>query len=301
MTGQQSREVTLTRMIDAPRDLVFRAWTEAEHLSEWWGPEGFTAPKVESDARAGGSFKILMRGPDGTESEVEGTYKEFDPPNRLVTEMAALLTDGTRLLEASATVTFVDHSGKTELTIRQKATALIPEAIAALEGMEVGLLQSLRRLDDLVTGTVGRQIIISRMLEAPRERVFEAFTSEDQVGEWWGPNGFTLTIDHMDVRPGGEWRFTMHGPDGVDYPNLIVYDQVSPPELLSYEHSGADTEDDPGFNASVTFDEYMGTTILTMRLVFASAAARDLVIEKHDAIEGGNQTLGRLAEYLKQG
>jgi uncharacterized protein YndB with AHSA1/START domain len=299
MAGQESREVTLTRIIDAPRDLVFRAWTEAQHLAEWWGPEGFTAPKVESDARAGGSFKIVMRGPDGTESEVEGTYKEFDPPNRLVTQMRGLASDGTPLLDANATVTLTDHGGKTELSIHQRATALLPEAIAMLGGMEVGLLQSLRRLDDVVTGTVGRQIVLGRMLEAPRDRVFEAFTSEEQLSHWWGPTGFTLTTHEISVRPGGTWRFTMHGPDGVDYPNVIVYDEVSPPELISYEHSGGPDSTDPHFRVAASFDEFMGNTILTMRKVFESAADRDMVVEKHNAIEGGNQTLDRLAEHVK--
>ena len=94
-----------------------------------------------------------------------------------------------------------------------------------LAGMEAGLLQSLRRLDDVVTGAVDRSIVLSRMLQAPREQVFELWTSPEHLANWWGPNGFTLTTHEADIRPGGVWRFTMHGPDGVDYPNVLRYDE----------------------------------------------------------------------------
>lgn len=103
----------------------------------------------------------------------------------------------------------------------------------------------------------------------------------------------------MDVRPGGIWRFVMHGPDGVDYPNRVVYEEVVKPERLVYMH-GSDNEDEPGqFQATVTFAEQGGKTTLTMRMLFQSAAERDKNVE-FGAIEGGNQTLERLAEHLER-
>ena len=103
----------------------------------------------------------------------------------------------------------------------------------------------------------------------------------------------------MDVRPGGVWRLTMHGPDGVDYPNLMVFIEVARPERLVYDH-GSGVEDAPTqFRQTVTFEQQGDKTTVTMRLLFKSAAERDQVIEQYwGAIEGGNQTLARLEQYL---
>jgi uncharacterized protein YndB with AHSA1/START domain len=294
---QDTKEITITRVFDAPRDLVFKAFTEAEHLAKWWGPEDFSAPTVESDPRPGGALTIVMRGPDGADYPMKGTFKEVVPPERLVLESAALGPDGEPLLEAVQTVTFVERGGKTELTLRARAVALVPDAVAMLAGMHAGWNQSLQCLDDVLTGAVERQIVISRVFQAPRERVFDAWVRREQVEKWWGPTGFTVTIDEMDVRPGGTWRFTMHGPDGVDYPSLIVYETITPPDRLVYTHRSP-VGDDPAFRTTVTFDELMGMTALTMRVVFDSAADRDLVVEKFHAVEGGNQTLDSLGEHL---
>ncbi|WP_372660853.1 SRPBCC domain-containing protein [Cohnella sp.] len=88
-----------------------------------------------------------------------------------------------------------------------------------------------------------------------RELVFEAWTNPKHVAQWWGPNGFTNTIHEMDVKPVGVWRFIMHGPDGVDYPNKIVYEEVVKPERLVYAH-GSDEENDPErFQVTITFDD----------------------------------------------
>jgi uncharacterized protein YndB with AHSA1/START domain len=143
-----------------------------------------------------------------------------------------------------------------------------------------------------------REIVITRIFNAPRKLVFEAWTDPKHTAQWWGPNGFTNTIQEMDVRPGGVWRFIMHGPDGIDYPNKIVYKEVVKPELLVYSHGG-DEENDPGqFQVTVTFDNQGNKTELTMRSLFVSKEERDKVVREYGAIEGGNQTLNRLGEHL---
>jgi uncharacterized protein YndB with AHSA1/START domain len=296
-TDVEAREITITRLLDVPRELVFDAFTVAEHIARWWGPEGFGVSSAESDARVGGAFAIVMTGPDGAEYPMRGVYRVLDPPARLVAESTAIDRDGRALLEAVTTVTLADRDGKTEITLHARAVALVPEAFPMLGGMEAGWRQSLRCLDDVLTGAVDRQIVLTRMLQAPRERVFEAFTTRDQVERWWGPDGFSLTIDEMDVRPGGVWRFTMHGPDGTDYPNEVTYEELSPPELIVYTHTSPDA-DHPSFRTTVALDEMMGMTVLTMKGVFESAEARDFVIQTYHAIEGGNQTLGRLEAFL---
>jgi uncharacterized protein YndB with AHSA1/START domain len=149
-----------------------------------------------------------------------------------------------------------------------------------------------------VTGTTEREIVLTRVFDAPRELVFEAWTNPKHVAQWWGPNGFTTTIHEMDVRPGGIWRLVMHGPDGFDYRNKIVFLDVVKPERLIYKHSPEKGSEPVNFEVTVTFAAHGGKTHLTMRMLFTSAASRDHVVKKYGAIEGANQTLERLAEQL---
>jgi uncharacterized protein YndB with AHSA1/START domain len=139
-------------------------------------------------------------------------------------------------------------------------------------------------------------IEITRTYDAPRELVWKAWTDPAQAGAWWGPAGFTTTTHEMDVRPGGTWRFVMHGPDGTDYPNVVHYDEVAEPSLLAYRHGDGK---ELSFTVTVRFDEDgPGRTRLTLRTEFPNAAQKDLVVREYGAIEGGRQTLGRLAEHL---
>jgi uncharacterized protein YndB with AHSA1/START domain len=298
MPEQPSRTIEITRVVDAPRDLVWAACTEAEHLQHWWGPEGFGVASAESDPREGGAFTIVMRSPDGHDSQVHGTYREFRPPERLVTDSTAAGPDGAPFIESTTTIELTDLDGKTEIRVRASAFGLADGSDVALAGMELGWVQTLRRLDDHLTGAAERQIVLMRLLEAKPAEVFEVWTTPEHVAAWWGPQGFTLTTESMEVRPGGTWRFVMHGPDGVDHPNVIEFDEVVPPERLTFLHLGE--PDDPAFRAVVTFDEYLGSTLLTMRSVFETAGDRDLVVDRYGAIEGGNQTLDRLVAYVAE-
>jgi uncharacterized protein YndB with AHSA1/START domain len=143
-----------------------------------------------------------------------------------------------------------------------------------------------------------RQIVATRVFNAPRDLVFKVWTDPEHVVNWWGPRGFTNTIETMDVRPGGIWRFVMHGPDGVDYGNLITYDEVVPPELIAYTHGSTDPDDPTEFLARVEFAEEGAGTRITMRLIFKTQAERDQVIEDVGAVDGLNSTLDCLDEYL---
>jgi uncharacterized protein YndB with AHSA1/START domain len=140
-------------------------------------------------------------------------------------------------------------------------------------------------------------IVITRTVDAPRELVWIAWTDPRHIAHWWGPNGFRNTIHAMDVKPGGVWRFIMHGPDGTDYPNKIVYREVVRPERLVYDHSGDEEGDIHSFRATVTLSERNGKTEIVMASTFPSIAARDAVL-KFGALDGGCQTLDRLAAYL---
>jgi uncharacterized protein YndB with AHSA1/START domain len=143
-------EVTFVRVLDAPPDLVFKAWTDPEQMAQWWGPKSFTNPVCEIDARPGGKMLIHMRGPDGAVYPMTGVFREVEPPRRLVFSSAALDMDGNVLLEGETIVTFEDQGGKTQMTVRSSATAVAPVAVEMVKGMNEGWAQSLERLADLV-------------------------------------------------------------------------------------------------------------------------------------------------------
>ena len=152
-SGAAERELVLTRVFDAPRGLVFQAWTDAKQLARWWGPKGFTNPVCEVDARPGGALRIVMRGPDGAEYPMTGVFREIAPPERLVFTNVAVDREGKPILDGLTTVAFAEEGGKTKLTLRTRAVALVPYAAAFLEGMEAGWTQSLERLAELLGKT----------------------------------------------------------------------------------------------------------------------------------------------------
>jgi uncharacterized protein YndB with AHSA1/START domain len=140
------REVVITRIFDAPRALVFKAWTDPKHLKRWWGPKMFTNPVCEVDARVGGAWRIVMRGPDGVDYPCGGVYREIVEPERLVFTNIATDNDGNPILDGLTTVTFEEQGGKTKLTLTTRAVALVDYAAAYLQGMEAGWTQSLESL-----------------------------------------------------------------------------------------------------------------------------------------------------------
>jgi uncharacterized protein YndB with AHSA1/START domain len=148
--------------------------------------------------------------------------------------------------------------------------------------------------------TADREIIITRTFDAPRELVWEAISNPKHVVNWWGPRGFTDTLIEMDFRPGGVWKHTLHGPDGVNYPNDAVFIEIVKPERIIYS-LGGHRENGPSvrFTSTWTFEALAANkTKITMHGVFPSAAERDRVVKEFGAIEGGKQTLEKLGEFL---
>jgi uncharacterized protein YndB with AHSA1/START domain len=144
------REITITRNFDAPRSLVFRAWTDAALLAQWWGPKGFTNPVCEIDARVGGAIRIHMRAPDGAVYPMKGEIREIVEPERLVFTNNALDAEGHPIIEGLTTVTFAEAGGKTTLTLRTRGSAMTEQAVGYLQGMEMGWTMSIEKLQALV-------------------------------------------------------------------------------------------------------------------------------------------------------
>ena len=146
----------------------------------------------------------------------------------------------------------------------------------------------------MLANAAEREITDTRVVNAPRELVWKVFTEPVHVVQWWGPDGFTNTTKSMDVRVGGEWIHTMHGPDGKDYPNHIVYREVTEPERLVYDHISA-----PHHRTTVTFDDLGdGRTKLTFTMIFDTTEKKRWTVETYKADIGLTQTLGRMEDYL---
>ncbi|MGE3272066.1 MAG: SRPBCC family protein [Chloroflexota bacterium] len=144
-----------------------------------------------------------------------------------------------------------------------------------------------------------REIVISRMIGAPRALVFEAFTQVRHLSRWWGPDGFTTTTRSFEFRVGGEWDFVMHGPDGTDYQEWITWREIVPPERIAMLH-GESRNDPNAFESVLIFEPSGEQTRIEMRTVFPTRELRDEAVEKYHAIEGGQQTLSNLAAYVAE-
>jgi uncharacterized protein YndB with AHSA1/START domain len=148
-----------------------------------------------------------------------------------------------------------------------------------------------------------RSIVIERLIAAPRELVFKAFTTAEHLAHWWGPTGFSITTSAFDFQVGGVWRFVMHGPDGRDYQNRVVFHVIEPPARIVSKHGGGEVGDDldpTSHETRITLEADGDKTRLTWRLVFVSIAERDRIARDYGAVEGGQQTVGRLAAYVAQ-
>lgn len=141
-----------------------------------------------------------------------------------------------------------------------------------------------------------REIVISRTVMAPRALVWKVCTEPEHIDRWWGPNGFTNKTLSMDLRVGGQWKYTMTAADGTVFPNLITYTEISPIDRLRYDHG--DWENPKMFEGTLSFTDVEGGTLVTIRAVFPTQAARDANVEQYHAIEGGQQTLARMDAYL---
>ena len=149
-TKTAEREITITRVFNAPRALVFKAWTDASELAQWWGPKGFTNPVCELDVRVGGAIRIHMRSPDGSVYPMKGEFCEIVPPERLVFTNIAVDAADKPIIEGLTTVTFIERGGKTTMTLQTRGRAVVDYAVGYLQGMEMGWSGSIDKLEILL-------------------------------------------------------------------------------------------------------------------------------------------------------
>ena len=143
--------------------------------------------------------------------------------------------------------------------------------------------------------TQGCEIVVSRLLNAPKELVWEMWTNPEHIKHWWGPNGFTNTILKMDVRPGGEWELIMHGPNGMDFPNKHIYTEVVKYEKLVHVHGS-----DPKFELTAIFTAQGNKTLVTVTSRFETPEMLQKAVKEFGADEGLKQNIDRLVTYITE-
>jgi uncharacterized protein YndB with AHSA1/START domain len=230
-------EIIATRVFDAPRELVFEAWTDPQHIAQWWGPNGFTNTIHSMDVRPGGEWDFIMHGPDGTNYKNRIIYREVVRPERLVYDHVS----GPFF---HATVTFDEQGDKTRLTVQMLfESAELRDRVAEEFGAVEGLNQTLGRLGTHLPKVVDEHagdFVITREFDAPRDLVFKAWTEPERLAQWWGPKGFTMMSTKVDLRPGGIFHYGMRGPDGSEMWGKFVYRQIVPPERMVFIVSFSD-------------------------------------------------------------
>jgi len=145
---ERERELVITRILDAPRDVVFRAWTEPDRVARWWGPQGFVTTYCDMDIRPGGAFRVCMRSPEGAEHWKQGIYREIVAPERLAFTFAWEDAEGKPGHQTLVTVTLADRGGRTELTLHQA----VFEAVAARDDHRRGWTSTLQRFAEYLAG-----------------------------------------------------------------------------------------------------------------------------------------------------
>lgn len=309
---QRDREIVITRVFNAPRELVFKAWTEPEHIVQWWGPEGFTTRVIELDLRPGGRSRYVMISPDGKEYPGTGVFREVVPPERIVTtdefgEEFEKVTDLDLPQGIVLTVLFEELDGKTKLTLHIVHATADDRRKHEEMGVVAGWNSSFDCLDKFlakqqhgfsVTLPSDREIAITRVFHAPRSLVFQAWTQPEHVKRWFGGcTSMTMTICEIDLRVGGNWRYVLHDSNGMEHGFSGEYQEIVPSErLVSTERY----EPVPGSDHlnTLTLTEQNGQTTLHILIQHESKEQRDGHLQS--GMEAGlRQTLNRLEEILE--
>lgn len=280
VTLPTDREVLLTRVFDAPRRLVFEAWTKPEHLVHWFGRKGWTLEVCEVDLRVGGTWRFLLRGPNGRTLGMRGVYHEIAPYERIVS------TEGFDDFPGQSlnTMSFAEENGRTTLTARVLCGSKEIRDAVIRSGMEQGAGETYDRLAEhlqtmAAAGQAEHELVITRVFDAPRELVFDCWTQPEHLRHWQGaPRGLTVTSYESDIRPGGFFRICMRSPEGVDHWLEGGYREIVKPERLVFTHAWLDAGKKPGKQTvvTITLADRGGKTELTLRQTgFASIEARD--------------------------
>jgi len=289
------KELTITRVLNAPIDLVWNVWTDPDHIKNWWGPNGFTNTIFEMDMQPGGNWEFIMHGPDGKDYKNKSIFKEIIKHKRIVYEHVT----GPKF---RTTIEFTPQGKKTLLEWQMVFDT--PEerdkAVKTFKA-DVGLKQNIFKLEGYLKNVSSEKVMtMTRMINVPREIVFKAWIDPAQLKKWWGPNGFTNPVCNVDAKPGGEILIHMRAPDKKIYPMAGEFHEIVEPERLVLTTAALDKNGNRLFEVlnTVTFSDENAKTKLSFH-----AAVSNITEEGKSYIEGMNdgwiESIDRLAEFVE--
>lgn len=305
-TTDEARAISATRVFDAPPDLVFEMWTDPKHLTNWWGPRGFSITTQEFTFKPGGVWRFVMHGPDGRDYKNEIVFREIVRPKRI-----AYSHISTPPFEATAT--FTERNGKTEVTMKGVwETVELRDRVVKQFGAVEGMQQTMDRLGEEVANADA--FAISRTFNAPRELMWKAWTESDRMAKWFGPKGVTNIHSKNDLRPEGVYHYGMKTPDGKDIWGKWVYREIVEPRKLVFVTSFSDPKGGitrhpmaPEWPlemlSTITFDENGDKTTVTVKWapINASAVERKTFDDGRASMKGGwSGTFDALVAYLAE-
>ncbi len=314
MTSAADREIVITRVVHAPRELVWEAWTNPKHVVRWWGPRGFTTTIHEMDVRPGGVWRHTMHGPDGTDYPNSSVFEKVEKPERIVYSHGGGKKGGPAA-QFQATWTFEAQGDKTKVTMRGVfPSAAARDQVVKEYGAIEGGKQTLERLEEqLATMSGGGEFVISRVFDAPRTLVWKAWTERERLMQWFGPKGFTMRVATLDLRPGGVFHYCLRSPDGHDMWGKFVYREIVAPERIVWVNSFSDEKGGLTRHplsektwplemfSTTTLTEHDSKTTVTVRWspLTATEAERKTFDTNHESMRmGWTGTMDQLAEYL---
>lgn len=313
ITGE--RELTISRVFDAPRELVFLAYSTAEHQQAWVGPRYLKNRDFEVDFRVGGHYRWVQEGPDGAVYTFTGEILELTPLERIVQTFEWDGMPGHIVTDAA---TFEDLGGRTRLTIHSTFQSAEDLQGMAQSGMEGGVREGYERLDEHLAAmgvppAGDNAFRLTREFAAPRDLVWKAWTEVERLAQWWGPKGMEVQIHSLDLRPGGICHYSMKVPNATMY-GKFHYQRIDPTERLVWLNSFADEhaatvpvpfeQDWPQeMLCIVTLLECDGKTTVCLRgnAYNATPAQQQVYFENHQSMQQGwGGTMEQLEAYLAQ-
>lgn len=312
-SATQDREIRVSRVFDAPRELVFSAFVDPARLSQWWGPHGFRTTTYEMDFRPGGTWRFIMHGPDGRDYKNKIVYEEIVRPERLTYKHSG--EGDTEDVRFNTTILFEAEADKTRVTLLTVFASVeerneVAEKYGAIEGAK----QTLERLGTLVAapGSDDAEFVITRSFDAPRDLVFKAWTEAERLAQWWGPKGMKVRVAKLELKPGGIFHYAMRLPDGSEMWGRFIYREITPLERIVFVNSFSDPQGNIArapFSATwplevlnvLTFTEHAGKTTITLRggPINATEEERATFRAGHKSMQQGfSGTFEHLVEYL---
>lgn len=309
IASDPARELVATRELTAPRELVFNLWSKPEHLTKWWGPEGFRTTTHELEFRDGGTWRFTMHGPDGTDYENVIQYQTVRPHDLIEYHHGG----ETDIVNFHVIVKFEELGpNTTQLQFRMVFPSADEKQRTISEfGADEGLRGTICRLDVLLLEEqfaanpfelrlalpCSTDILMKRAFRAPKSLVYAAFTKSEMLKQWWGPHDITVPEYSVDLRVGGSWTAVCARNESEQYRFRGEFLEIVPEETLvqTFEFEGF-----PGHvsKETMSFEEQDGLTVLTMRSSFTSEEERDSQL-KSGMIEGATESLEKLAKLLE--